>query len=118
MSSLFIKLSFIHLTRFRVDNARVFQRVSMNLNMTVGQAAYRKNLATGLVETKWQNAVVWLRSKIYSIYRCDDTDHVVPKAIRRCNTVLPKINLVYFVLTLATVLFCSDIALVCANPTN
>jgi len=39
MSSLFMKLSFIHLIRFRVDNARVLQRVSMNLNMTVGQAA-------------------------------------------------------------------------------
>jgi len=54
MFSLFIKLRFIHLMRFRVDNARVFQRVSMNLNMTVGQAAYRKILATGLVETRWQ----------------------------------------------------------------
>ena len=37
VSSLFMKLSFIHLIRFRVDNARVFQRISMNLNMTVGQ---------------------------------------------------------------------------------
>jgi len=27
------------LINFRGDNARVFQRVSMNLNMTVGQAA-------------------------------------------------------------------------------
>jgi len=29
MPSLFMKLSFIHLIRFRVDNARVFQRVSL-----------------------------------------------------------------------------------------
>ena len=32
-----MKFSFIRLIRFRVDNARVFQRVSMNLNLTVGQ---------------------------------------------------------------------------------
>jgi len=31
--------SFINLIGFRFDNARVFQRASMNLNMTVGQAA-------------------------------------------------------------------------------
>ena len=36
-----MKFSFIYLIRFRVDNATVFQRVSMNLNMTVGQAACR-----------------------------------------------------------------------------
>jgi len=36
-----VKFSFFHLFRFRVDNARVFQRVSMNLNMTVGHAACR-----------------------------------------------------------------------------
>jgi len=34
-------LSFLHLIRFRVDNARVLQQVSMNLNMTVGQGAFR-----------------------------------------------------------------------------
>ena len=39
MSSLFMKLSFIHLIVFRVDNTRVFQRVSMDINRTVGQAA-------------------------------------------------------------------------------
>jgi len=33
--------TFIHLIRFRVDNVRVFQPVSMNLNMTVGQTACR-----------------------------------------------------------------------------
>jgi len=32
-----MKLSFIHLIRFRVDDARVVQRVSVNFNMTVGQ---------------------------------------------------------------------------------
>jgi len=36
-----VKFSFFQLCGFRVDNARVFQRVSINLNMTVGQAAYR-----------------------------------------------------------------------------
>jgi len=44
MSSLFMKLSFINLIRFRVDrvdNARVFQQVFMNLNMTVGQDTCR-----------------------------------------------------------------------------
>ena len=34
-----MKFSFFHPLRFRVDNARVFQRISMNLSMTVGQAA-------------------------------------------------------------------------------
>jgi len=33
-----VKFSFIH---FRGDNARAFQRVSMNLNMTAGQATYQ-----------------------------------------------------------------------------
>jgi len=41
MSYLFMKFRFIHLIRFRVDNARVFQRVSINLNITIGQAACR-----------------------------------------------------------------------------
>jgi len=36
-----MKFSFIPLIRFRVDNARIFQRVSMNLNMTAGQGACR-----------------------------------------------------------------------------
>jgi len=36
-----MKFSFIHLIRFRVDNARVVQRVSMNFSVTVGQAACR-----------------------------------------------------------------------------
>ena len=39
MSSLLMKLSFLHLIRFCVDNSRAFQHVSMNLNTTVGQAA-------------------------------------------------------------------------------
>ena len=38
---LFVKFSFFHVFRFRVDNARVFQRISINLNMTVGQATCR-----------------------------------------------------------------------------
>jgi len=36
-----MKVSFIHLIRFRVDNARAFQRVCVNFSTTVGQAAYR-----------------------------------------------------------------------------
>jgi len=41
MLELFVKFIFFHVFRFRVDNARVFQRISINLNMTVGQAACR-----------------------------------------------------------------------------
>ena len=37
----FMKFDFIHLIRFRVDNAIVSQQVHMNLNMTVGQVACR-----------------------------------------------------------------------------
>jgi len=33
-----MEFGFIHLMKFRVDNIRVFQRGSTNLNMTVGQA--------------------------------------------------------------------------------
>jgi len=36
-----MKFSFIHLIRFFVDNARVFQPVCMNFSTTVGQAAFR-----------------------------------------------------------------------------
>jgi len=35
-----LKFIFIHLINFRGDKDSVFQRVSMNLKMTVGQAAY------------------------------------------------------------------------------
>jgi len=41
MLELFLKFSFFHVFRFRVDKARVFQRISINLNMTVDQAACR-----------------------------------------------------------------------------
>jgi len=36
-----MKLSFIQPIRFRGDNSRVFQQISTNLSMTVGQAACR-----------------------------------------------------------------------------
>jgi len=36
-----VKFSFFNLFRFRVDNARLFHRVPMNLNVTAGQAACR-----------------------------------------------------------------------------
>jgi len=39
MPKLFVKFSFFQLFSFRVVNARVFQRISMNLNVTVDQAA-------------------------------------------------------------------------------
>jgi len=39
MPLLFVKFSLFNLIGFRVDNARVFQRVSMSLNMTVGHAS-------------------------------------------------------------------------------
>jgi len=39
MIYLFIKFSFIHLIKFCVNNAKVFQLVSMNINMAVGQTA-------------------------------------------------------------------------------
>jgi len=35
----FMFLVFIHFIRFCVDNAKVFQRVFMNLDMTVGKAS-------------------------------------------------------------------------------
>jgi len=41
MSKLFMNFGFIHLIRFHGDKARVFQRVSINLSMTVGEAACR-----------------------------------------------------------------------------
>jgi len=37
---------------FRGDNARVFQRVSMNLNMTVGQAAHTK-YCVDILKARW-----------------------------------------------------------------
>jgi len=36
-----MKVSFIQLIKFLVDNARVFQQVYMDINITVGQAACR-----------------------------------------------------------------------------
>jgi len=40
------------LLNFRGDNARVFQRVSMNLNMTVGQAAHT-NYCVDILKARW-----------------------------------------------------------------
>jgi len=50
-----MKFSVIHLIRFRVDNPRVFQRVSMNLNMTICQAACRLSCRY----TQWTLAASW-----------------------------------------------------------
>jgi len=39
----------------------------------------------GLLETIWLNAVVRMRSKIYSKCRCDDTDNVALRDIETSN---------------------------------
>ena len=54
------------LFNFRGDNARVFQRVSMNLNMTVGQAACQL-LCQYTQSTLTASCVCW----IVSIVTCD-----------------------------------------------
>ena len=51
MPYLFVKFSFFSPFRFRVDNARVFQRASMNVNVTVRQAACR--LLCRLLNARW-----------------------------------------------------------------
>ena len=56
-----MKLIFIHPFRFRGDNARVFQQISMNLNMMVGQAACR--LLCDIRKARW------LRLAIAELYR-------------------------------------------------
>ena len=43
------------------------------------------NLATGLLETRWLNAVVRLKSKIHSKCRCDDSGNVAPTYIEISN---------------------------------
>ena len=48
-----MKFGSIHLIRLRVDNARVFQRVSKNFNMTVGQAACRLLCRYTLLKAHW-----------------------------------------------------------------
>ena len=60
-----------------------------------------QSLSTGLVETRWLNAAVRLRSKIYSICRCDDTDNVAPRDRETSNVSIetrggrsPKISFV------------------------
>jgi len=61
-----MKFSFIHLIIFCVDNARIFQRVSMNLNMTVGQSA-RRLLCRQTQSTLAASYVWW----IVSIVTCE-----------------------------------------------
>jgi len=56
-------LNFIHLIRFRVDNARVFQRVSINLTMTAGQATWRL-LCRRTESTLAVSCVCWIESVI------------------------------------------------------
>jgi len=48
-----MKFSFIHSFRFRVDNARVSQQISMYLNMMVGQAACRLLCRYRLHKARW-----------------------------------------------------------------
>jgi len=56
-----MKLSFIQLIRFRDDYTRIFQQVSINLNMTVGQAACRLLLRPVFAES--YRFYVWIRRK-------------------------------------------------------
>jgi len=64
------------LIRFRVDNAGVFQRVAMNLNMTVGQASFRLLCRFDMLKTRWLRPVfaesyrlyVWIRRKNYWLF--------------------------------------------------
>ena len=58
-----MKFSFFHLFSFRVDKARVFQRVSLNFNMTVGQVACR------LLRRYTQFNARWLRPVSAETYR-------------------------------------------------
>jgi len=53
----FIKFSVFHLIRFRFDKARVFQRVSMNLSMTISQAACQLLCGYRLVKGRWLRPV-------------------------------------------------------------
>ena len=48
-----MKFSFIHLIRFCVDNARVFQRVSMNLSMIKPHADY----CVDILKARWLRPV-------------------------------------------------------------
>jgi len=53
MSGLFMKFSFIHPFRFRGDDARVFQQISMYLKVMVGQAACRLLCRYRLLKARW-----------------------------------------------------------------
>jgi len=51
-------LIFIHLIRSCADNTRVFQRVLMNLNMTIGQAACRHTQGTLIASCFWWSMLI------------------------------------------------------------
>jgi len=63
------------------------------------------------METRWLNAVVRLRSKIYSIYRCDDTDNVEPTDIETSNG-----NVEFNVAMMMIMLFIEMCQRVCEEP--
>ena len=59
MSWLLMKFSFIQLVRFRGDNTRVFQQISINLNMTFGHAACQL-LCRYMQTTPAASCVCWI----------------------------------------------------------
>jgi len=54
-----MKFNFIHPIRFRGDNARIVQQISMNLNMMIGQAACRL-LCQNTQSTLAASCVCWI----------------------------------------------------------
>jgi len=61
-----MKFSFIHLIKFRVDNARVFQRVSMNhwsSGIPTIVPSYSKHFGCVLCLLNRTDCYVWIRRK-------------------------------------------------------
>jgi len=65
-----MKISFIHLIRFRVDSARVLQRFSMNINMTLVKphadytvSSYSNDVVCVLPLVNHVDCYVWIRRK-------------------------------------------------------
>jgi len=74
MSGLFMKFSFIHPFRFRGDNARVFQQISMYLNMMVGQAACRLLCRYRLLKACWLRLAF---AELYELLRVNQPKELV-----------------------------------------
>jgi len=86
-SSTIYVFNFIHFIRFCVDNARVFQRVLMNLNMTVGKAACR--LYCRILKA------LWLRPAYYRV-NCVDCYVRIRRKVRNGPDQSFKIFLICF----------------------